>query len=652
MTKLSIALLLASCVAATSLPVFAQNAAQPAATKRAKKKDAKDLDPDLLFQVGITAGKLHREGVTDATGKVRGTIMGNPTGNNIGPGEGFRFDGKHDWVNFGDDATKTMAGLPTRDFTVSTWVNLEATTEFGGILGCVQDTGDAKGGWVLGYTTDAFYFALSSKGQPGKLTYLKATKPIELGKWYNVAGTYDGQSMKLYVNGELQAETREQSGDIAYPKAATYAMACLKNDKEARPMAGTLLEAKVIGRALNQGQVNDEFAPGALLASYQPQLESTQRYVVTPYLQFATQDGITIMWETSRPCVGYVEYGETRPYPMKTEPTGEPTLIHEVHLSNLKTETPYFYRAHIKGEDGADIPSDDLTFQTAVKSDSPYAFTIIGDTQKNKPVIAKLQAFAYTLRPNFEIHLGDVVDKGADRDEWISELLPASAPLMGRVCLYPSIGNHEGNHSNYFKYFSLPTPEYYYTYTYGNAQFFVLDTNRDVSEGSDQYKWLEKELAKSTATWKFTYHHHPIYSSDEDDYGDTYKGTSTHGDPALLPLARLYDKYHVDMDFAGHIHSYERTWPMRDGKIDQKNGTRYMVAGGGGAGLESAAPSRVWFDQRVYRGHHIGYMMICGGTLQFQLFDVDGRLFDQFEIQKTVPAMGEAPAKPAETASR
>jgi len=100
--------------------------------------------------------------------------------------------------------------------------------------------------------------------------------------------------------------------------------------------------------------------------------------------------------------------------------------------------------------------------------------------------------------------------------------------------VYPCIGNHEKNHAHYYKYFSLPKPEYYYSFKYGNAEFFVLDTNtlRDLSPKGEQYPWLEKGLAASDAKWKFVYHHHPAYSSDADDYGNTYRGrapTATSG---------------------------------------------------------------------------------------------------------------------------
>lgn len=639
--------LLAMVAAATCPAQNATSAAQPSTLSAAAAPIAPPtpkVDPDLLLHIGIAAGKVKGANFTDATGKVAGKIVGNPMKSALGPGQGMRFNGSTDWLLVAENGLTTGAGLPTRDFTVSAWVAIHQATEYGSIIGCAQDNGDAETGWILGYTKDAFTFALSSAGvtddQDGRLTYVKAKAPMALNTWYHVAATYDGRAMKLYVNGQLEGESRVQSGDIRYPTAAPYTIGCYKDDDEQFPMNGTLLEIRVLGRALTPAQIVEEFTPGVRLTNWQPELEKDQRFVVKPYLQAATTDGMTIMWETSRPGLGWVEYGERLPYSQKSAMPTKPGTMHEVRLTGLTAQTNYFYRVHTIDEDGKDLVGDELTFQTAVRPDSPYAFVVIGDTQKNKPVIEKLQAFAYTLRPNFEIHLGDVVDKGADKSEWTSELLEASWPLMSRVCMFPSIGNHEENHSLYYQYFSLPDPEFMYTYTYGNAQFFVLDTNKPVDTSSEQYAWLERELAKSKATWKFVYHHHPVVSSDENDYGDLYKTTSQFGDTKLKDLAPLFEKYGVDIDFNGHIHSYERTWPIvwrgpgEESRVDLVKGVRYITSGGGGGGLESAGPSRAWFDQRVFRGHHICYLAIHDRTLQFQMFDLEGRLFDQMEIRK------------------
>ena len=72
--------------------------------------------------------------------------------------------------------------------------------------------------------------------------------------------------------------------------------------------------------------------------------------------------------------------------------------------------------------------------------------------------------------------------------------------------------------------------------------------------------------------------HKPPYSSDEDDYGDTAETRSIYGDINARRLVPLYEKHGVDIVWSGHIHSYERTWPLKDGKpVDQGKGVVYMV---------------------------------------------------------------------------
>jgi acid phosphatase type 7 len=180
----------------------------------------------------------------------------------------------------------------------------------------------------------------------------------------------------------------------------------------------------------------------------------------------------------------------------------------------------------------------------------------------------------------------------------------------------------------------LPAPKYYYRYGYGNADFFVVDTNRPVRSNSDQYKWLDRELAASTAKWKFVYHHHPAYSSDDNDYGDTWTGSSTLGDMKVRPLAALYEKHHVDVAFNGHIHLYERSWPIRAGKVDSNAGVVYVTSGGGGGKLENFGPTPAFFKAELRVDHHYCYVTIHGGILNFKAFDHNGMLFDSFELRK------------------
>jgi hypothetical protein len=132
-------------------------------------------------------------------------------------------------------------------------------------------------------------------------------------------------------------------------------------------------------------------------------------------------------------------------------------------------------------------------------------------------------------------------------------------------------------------------------------------------------------------------YHHPSYSSDEDDYGNLWKGKSTWGDLKIRPLCELFDKYGVDIVWNGHIHSYERTWPIRAGKAVQGNAPVYMITGGGGGGLEQAGPIRPGFQNNVKRGHHFVYVSINGGTLELKAYDLDGMQFDQIVLKKNIP---------------
>jgi 3',5'-cyclic AMP phosphodiesterase CpdA len=200
--------------------------------------------------------------------------------------------------------------------------------------------------------------------------------------------------------------------------------------------------------------------------------------------------------------------------------------------------------------------------------------------------------------------------------------------------VYPTIGNHERNHENYYRYFAVPKPEYFYSFRYGNAEFFSLDTNKPVGPGTEQYQWLDKALAASDATWKVCYHHHPCYSSDDNDYGNTWTGPSKLGDTNARQLVPLYEKYNVDLAMNGHIHLYERSWPLRGGKIEEKTGVMYLNTGGGGGGLDDLQPTPAPFKNQGRVDFHFCYFTVHGRTLECKVFDAEGRLFDSFLIRK------------------
>jgi predicted phosphodiesterase len=527
--------------------------------------------------------------------------------------------------------------------TVSAWFSVHEPMAYGGIVGAQEDNGNAETGWVLGYDQERFYFALSTEDTndgDGRLVFLRSATRFVKGRLYHVVGTYDGDQAVIYVNGKRETSADEVGGKIVYEEGTQFAVAGYRDRNEDYPHIGEIVSAQVYDVVAKEKWIAQEFAHNADLTKEAPfDIDAHKPFelVISPYLQFGTRSGITVMWETARKSEGEVRFGETVECSQSVLGSDLAT-IHEIRLEGLKTGTQYFYKtiSKAKGEQGEQqIISDIRTFQTDSDADAAFAFAIISDTQGNPEVAGTLARMAWEHRPNFLLLPGDLVSTGGVKSQWVNEFFFSMEPLISRVPFFPVLGNHEQNAMNYYNYASLPEPEYFYTYQRGNAQFFMIDTNKKCDPQSEQYQWLKKELSASTAKWKFMCHHHPPYSSDENDYGDLWKqNKSSRGDLNARHLSALYDEYGVDVVWTGHIHSYERTWRIKNGRPVETGGPLYMITGGGGGPLETPGPFRTPFANLVRRGHHYAMVWINGGHFEFKAYDLEGQLFDTFSIRK------------------
>lgn len=571
--------------------------------------------------------------VADRVGKLNGTLLATSRLADA-PTPHLHLTGPDDGVMIKPAAPADASYLPEDALSVVAWVRIDEPVEWGGFLGCFQDNGLSEFGFVAGFNKTKFLFGLTTTATK-KMTYLESKTEYVRGKWYHLVATYDGRQMKLFVNGRLDATSEAQSGAIQYAKAAPLVIGRYKDDNEDYPLFGAIKEVMLCPHAVGAEEVSAHFAADKHLAELPSVIPEGPRFVVEPYLQYVTRTGITVMWEAETPCTATVEYGPALPLKQSAK-VEKPDAMGEAKLDGLEPNTKYFYRVVLTDAAGKRLEGRTLTFMTAPGPTDAFSFTAVGDTQRNPTVTGKVAKLMWERRPNFVMHCGDVVDDGPNKLQWRADLFTPCNELFGRVAVFPCIGNHEKNHPHYYKYFSLPKPEYYYQYTYGNTDFFVLDTNkeRDLSPDGVQYKWLDKALAASTAKWKVCYHHHPPYSSDEDDYGNTWKGGTTSGDVRVRDFVALYEKHKVDVVFNGHVHVYERTWPIRGGKVDQKDGIVYVTTGGGGGKLENFAPTPAFFKQESRSDFHYCYVTVHNGTFNLKAFDQEGRLFDQFTRSK------------------
>ncbi len=328
-----------------------------------------------------------------------------------------------------------------------------------------------------------------------------------------------------------------------------------------------------------------------------------------PYLQNVRQDGITIMWETISEMNTKVGYGPDDSYGRERSVTGKRS-IHEVTLDGLEVETLYHYRVI-----SDDLVSDDHTFRTAPLRDTPFRFVVYGDNRTYPDTHAAVVQNIIAADPDIVINVGDVVTHGEIYSEWSDEFFTPAYDLMVDTPLYVAIGNHEDNAHWFYDFYSFPPPENYYSFDYGNSHFIILDTNANYSPGSDQYEWLKIDLESSEsqeAENVFAFFHHPPYSSG--DHESNLKARE-----AFHPLFRDYG---VDVVFTGHVHNYERTYPIDD--------VIYIVTGGGGAGLYDIG--RNSWTAYTEKSHHHCIVSVEGEEIAFEMIRIDGEVRDHLHL--------------------
>jgi len=294
-------------------------------------------------------------------------------------------------------------------------------------------------------------------------------------------------------------------------------------------------------------------------------------------------------------------------------------------LRNLKPGTTYEYTI---GKTADWSSSGSLTTSSA---DNSFSFLWFGDTHYS-PKFGEILHLSYEKHPDAAFYsiVGDLVSDGLFRNQW-DDLFEYSRGVFNTIPLMAVPGNHDnraGLGAQLFRdQFSYPLnapegvpTEQTYSFTYKNTLFLMIDAT---SPMEPQTPWIEKQLAESKATWKIAMFHFPPYNWEE-PYLDIQK--------AWVPL---FDKYHVDMVYGGHIHYYMRSKPMKDGKVvaSYNDGTAYVIS----IGIPNRDREMTPEPYAAFRnatGHLYEYVKIDGNHLSLQTYDNENKLIDSFEIKK------------------
>lgn len=258
---------------------------------------------------------------------------------------------------------------------------------------------------------------------------------------------------------------------------------------------------------------------------------------------------------------------------------------------------------------------------------APTRFAVIGDfgfAGEPEEAVARLVAgwnpeFIVTTGDN-NYPLGEAATIDANIGQYYHPFIASYKGTYGDGAttnrFFPVLGNHDwgsGYPQPYLDYFSMPGNRRYYSFTWGPAQFFALDSMPDEPDGtapdSVQGRWLQGELGASAARWKIVVMHHPPFSSGH------------HGSSKWMQWP--FRDWGAHVVLAGHDHSYERL--LLDDVL-------YFVNGLGGAARYAPGLIPVRGSEQFFNRDH-GAMLVDldEQQMRFQFFTRAGELVDQYQ---------------------
>jgi len=338
-------------------------------------------------------------------------------------------------------------------------------------------------------------------------------------------------------------------------------------------------------------------------------------FIASPYLQIgnvATVQSLQLLWHAADSTADWqVEYKVTNG--LKWTNTEKPTAT----KINIAGTSPYaVFRTTINGL----IAGSSFTYRIlknnkevfiaqakAPKSaDQAFRFVASGDMGAGTVEAKQIANGIYNAKPDFVTISGDIVYDYGLASEYKTKFWPIynadkvdtiGVPLMRSVPFIAAMGNHDADIRDLDKYpdalayylfwdqplngpvgkeggaivpilkgseinkkaFLVGAAERYprmsnFSFNYGNAHYTVLDADTYVDwTDKELTDWVAKDLANaSEATWRFVLYHHPSFSSAIDHFEQQQ----------MRLLAPVFEKGKVDIVLNGHVHNYQRSFPM------------------------------------------------------------------------------------------
>lgn len=307
------------------------------------------------------------------------------------------------------------------------------------------------------------------------------------------------------------------------------------------------------------------------------------------HISLAGNNYMRVSWVTSdKSSPSIVEYGKS-PRIYSSIAKGETTsykylfyksgTIHHSVIGPLESNSVYYYRC------GGQDPEFQLK---TPPSKFPITFAVAGDMGQTGWTKSTLDHIGQC---NYDVHMlpGDLSYADYMQHRWDSfgELVQ---PLASARPWMVTEGNHEeesipllkDGFESYNARWKMPFEEsgsssnLYYSFEVAGVHAIMLGSYADYEEDSDQYTWLKADILKvdrERTPWLLVLFHVPWYNSNT--------AHQREGDRMMAVMEPLLYAAGADIVLAGHVHAYERSKRVYQGKSDPCGAVHITIGDGG-----------------------------------------------------------------------
>jgi Icc-related predicted phosphoesterase len=385
-----------------------------------------------------------------------------------------------------------------------------------------------------------------------------------------------------------------------------------------------------------------------------------------------------------------------------------PHRVYSAALTKLKPGANFTYRISVAGKP---VFESSAIARKSSKQDSH--FVVFGDCAANTAGQRQIAFHAAQQKPDYVFITGDIVYSRGRVSEYQTNFWPVynnekadptqGAPILRNTLFAAAVGNHDSQPEidaaknpdplAYYYYWNQPTngpglkvdgkhvPHFIgdpavkknfldtakgaypamanFTFDYANVHWTVIDSNGYVDWTDAELRdWVEKDLkAASKAKWRLVAFHHPPFNSSK---------VAHFKEQRLRVISDILEKYKVDLVLSGHVHDYQRTFPLtfetQPGFVLGKNqevpgkwtldkaydstantkpkGVIYITTGAGGAGQYpkeyNVGPEYLqeFTTKFVPFPHSFSVIDTTSKQLTFRQINAEGKEVDRFVIKR------------------